>query len=121
MKHEKAVALRLEMLTQLERLRDEMKKVGNPLADLPLHAEIIEKSCGVEHALDNLTDDNVNVRAKWHHDMKKAIRALSAAADRYNEMRAHLAVAIHALRLPESYEQKPPADPTEGKDTTELN
>lgn len=120
MSHEDATKKRAELVEHLQELRRQLKELGPPLGVFPILVETLDKNCGVEHALDNLTAENVDTHMKWHDDMRTAQRSLEACVNRYNEMRAHLAIAINALKDATPYEVKP-TDPTVGKDTTELN
>lgn len=102
-----------EIYRQLSEMRADMRAAGNVFSGACFTVDVLESLCGGG-------DGCLDSHTQWHEDMKKAVRALAAAEARYDEVRAHLAVACEALKPPKDW-APPDIDPSSDRDTTELN
>ena len=107
-----ATEAKRQLREMINRLRRVLKE-NDRLSDMAISSRYIDSLCdGGAGCSDEDHGDH-------HLDMAMARRALDAAFNRWAELRAHLAIASHALRPRETTAS--PEDTAPLKDPSELN
>ena len=85
---------RVELQKVIDSLREVLR--GDKMDHLVFKVHILEQFCNVESC-------SKEEHTQHHQDMSIAVRSLEAAAGRWVEMRAHLAIASNAIQPPKGW------------------